>query len=591
MGAPESPGARPERGSRRAAIGVLVLTVAALAIRLHSIDYALPNYQAPDPHVFAQVDILGRGELSPEELEESSIYPHLLARMILLLTDAPGAPEGAVALPPEAHLEAAGRRHVQIRTLISLVSVLLIPAAYWIARRFLKPWPALLAAALTATSLLSLQFAQMVRPHAMAAPLTCLVVVASLRLRARPTLGSFVLAGLAAGTALACLQNAAPAMFSLALAYLLRDGVGPLRRFLDWRALAIVGLVFLAFWFFYPFLFVSASSESMAVESGQIRVSSQSVDLSGFNGDGLPTLFMTLWYYEPASLVLAILGLVLFCLRIGRPDEPAPPGRGKDLAIVLAYAVPYAVVLALYERTQQRFVIPLVPFVACSAAFGVLRIVRALTRGASRPARRWVGVAAGLLALALPAYATARYAWIHANPHTLQQAAAWIEANVDRETERVGVHALYDLPLVRQRRNLVDDDGTWRKVIYSPWQHYQAKWLPEDWSGERWDMPSLYPPGEVKLQEVIADPGGYIEGLGVRYVVLPGGGLASQNPVVKGVRGAVSERGTLVAFFPKKERMRPTLRLEGLDTPHYTAFLLTTENLGPALEIWRVESD
>ena len=51
-------------------------------------------------------------------------------------------------------------------------------------------------------------------------PVAVLTVAAAMRLRNRPDLGSYVLAGLAAGAALAALQSALAALFPLALANL-----------------------------------------------------------------------------------------------------------------------------------------------------------------------------------------------------------------------------------------------------------------------------------------------------------------------------------------------------------------------------------
>jgi hypothetical protein len=310
------------------------------------------------------------------------------------------------------------------------------------------------------------------------------------------------------------------------------------------------------------------------------------VALAEFNGAGFPTVFLTLWYYETATTALAILGLVLFVLRPslvrrGYADE-RPAGVRRDLLVMLSYAIPYLVAIGLHERAQQRFVIPLLPFAALLATAGLAGLVR--IAGGSRRAAQVVG----LVALALPLAATAAYARLHERPHTQQSAADWLAANTTPD-ELVGVHLTYDLPFARRLEDLFvggEFGGQRRPGIFSSWQFHQCAHLGPSWPGERRALESLYVPAETDLAAVQADPEAWLKRQGYAYVVVPGEHGASFAPLLMAVRAAAANIGTLVMEAPLGPRMVVEQKHEGLDTPHYTAFVLTAPQLGPELEIY-----
>jgi hypothetical protein len=249
---------------------------------------------------------------------------------------------------------------------------------------------------------------------------------------------------------------------------------------------------------------------------------------------------------------------------------------------MLSYAIPYLVAIGLHERAQQRFVIPLVPFAALLATAGLAGLVR-IVGGGRRAAQ-----AVGLVALALPVAATAAYARLHERPHTQQSASDWISANTD-PGELVGVHLTYDLPLARRLEDLFvggQFGGQRRPGIFSPWQFHQCEHMGPSWGGERRALESMYVPGETDLAAVQADPEAWLERQGYRYVVVPGEHGASFHPLLMGVRAAAADIGTLVMQAPQGPRMKVEEKLEGLDTPHFTAFVLTAPQLGPELEIY-----
>ena len=116
--------------------------------------------------------------------------------------------------------------------------------------------------------------------------------------------------------------------------------------------------------------------------------------------------------------------------------RPRAPGaaRGAELhdrLVLLAYVVPYLFVLGVYGETYERFVLPVLPFFACFAAWGAsVAVSRA-------GAWRAFGLALAALGWALPLVSSARLVWLRTRPDTFELAARWVTENVQPETERV----------------------------------------------------------------------------------------------------------------------------------------------------------
>jgi hypothetical protein len=577
--------------TRRGSLMVVVaLMLIALGVRLHSVAFALPFFQESDPHIFEQIGLLRHGDLTPELLQRSSIYPHLLGRIVVLFQDPLLPPSDPDSMTLAQHLARAGGLHVLVRSIVSVASVFLIPGAWLLARRLFSPGWALFATTLVAFSLLNLQFGQQARPHSFAAPFFVFAVAAAVRMRNTPNLSSWLLCGLACGLSLAALQSGTSTLFPVAAAFFLREPEG--RRWLEWRVLPALLVAFVFVRVFWPFAFVSPPGAETGVEAGTIRVSDQTLSFSEFTGEGFTTVFLTLWYYEPVQLILAELGVLVMIVSFVR-RRSGDARKVKDALVMVAYAVPYAVVIGMHERAQQRFVVPLIPFVALLSTVGLRGALRWVVGG--RPNEALVSRVAAAMALAVPVLATSSFARVRSRPHTLGSVAAWIEDNVDPATERVGLHNLYDVPLVRRLENQFVD-GQWggevrKPALYgTPWAYYQHTIIGPGWRGTRWWIEPMYHQGETNLREVMEDPEGYIRGLGLNYVVLPGEHGASFHPLLQGMRETAMRIGTLEAKFPETERMRVETKYEGLDTPHYTKFILTAPQLGPEVEIYRIRA-
>jgi 4-amino-4-deoxy-L-arabinose transferase-like glycosyltransferase len=631
------------RGELLALGFIALLTLAALALRLANLDFALPYQQEPDTHILGQVEALSKPDVSERDIFFSSIYPHLIARTALL-TGAGPVQGAAPQAPLDEHLAAASALHVHVRRVVAWLSVLLVPATYWLCRLFQGRGPALFAAALAATSLFSLQFGQQARPHAAVAPLVGFAVAAAVRLRRKPSTLSFAGFGAWFALALGCLTNGAAAGLSAFPAYFLRTSARGWRRWFDARALLPVAFAALALRAFWPFLFVpappdaaaSSGAPEIAPSSGPlfraifaglllgvgvlgcvadwlrpkssprlrwgaaalalagaaglfamrgetVHVAWQTIRLADFAGGGFELLFTTLWFYEPVALLLFAVGVAAW-LRSPRADPTRE--RAKDLVVVLAFAAVYALVIGLFEKNQQRFAMPLLPFVYCGAARGMSALGACVGRVVKAASPRANASFVAALALATPVFATAGYVGMRSRPHTLEQVAQWLRANAAPGRDKIALHLLYDVPLAREERNLFDAAGAPR-AIFSPWQRYQQTWM-RRWSGERWNIEFLYG-DRTRWPWIAQHPQEYVAGLEADFVICSGEAGANANPMMAAVRDAVRARGEQVASFPDEVRP-PNSGLSGLDTPHFTRFVSTGRWFGPEVEIYRLRS-
>ena len=76
----------------------------------------------------------------------------------------------------------------------------------------------------------------------------------------------------------------------------------------------------------------------------------------------------------------------------------------------------------------------------------------------------------------------------------------------------------------------------------------------------------------------------YVRSLELDYAAVPVGKVGV-NALVLAVRQALARAGPLVEQIPHETRP-PASGLEGLDTPHFTCFVLTASCFGPQLDVY-----
>jgi hypothetical protein len=538
----------------------------------------LPHYTPSDELVFVdQVDNY-RQALPTPRLDGTVMpaYPLLLPQLATPLRLAP-RPDPARTL--EQHAARSSALRLDVRIALLLVALFALPGTWWMARRFLEPVWALFAAALVATSFLSISNSQMGRPHAPLTALSVLSVVASMGVVRRPGSASHLVAALAAGLAVGCLQNGAVVLLPLALAWVL-SWKSSSRATRAWIVGGVV-LIGVAVRVFYPFQFESWSDAQGP--ASDINLSGHLLWWGDFDGSGFLHLLAVFYSYDPWILLLAIPGLTLALARVRRLARLDAQHRG-ELLVVLSYAVPYALVLGLYARTAERFVLPLLPYAALCAAYGAAWLVRGVGRSA---------VANGVTALALlapPTYAAYQVGSVRAADDTLTEAAEWVRANLEPGRDRVFVLPYLTLPLPYSEESLAHN---WAHSPKTQWLEYLHTLGPGALEGPRWDV--FHPRKQGTEEDLADDPLAWLRSEGITAVVIQHVRGSFTLKVLPDTHDALRDEAQLAARFSPLAQddggparvdynySRPVLKRP------FIWHVLEARCMGPTLEIFRLD--
>lgn len=434
----------------------------ALALRAVGIGFFLPHQSDPDDHAIDQLQRL-RGVAGAPEYSWGK-YGHLVARTLWLLpeprTDAP-LDEAHL----DEHLSLASADHLRARWISALLGALVAPATFWLARRWLTPGWSLVAAAFAATSLLHPSFSQQARPHVPCATLSLLAVLAALRLRRKPTPRSAGLLALALFLAAGTLHTAAFLLPAWLAALGLRERPSPR---LGWQPVVLpllaTGAALAAFW---PFLLQAAPTLEVAGQTAS-GAFPHLVDAAMFDGGGFVVWLAALRGYDPLLLGAAVLGALAALVHLAR-WRAAAPGARRDAAVALAFALPCGLAFGLFRNSFERFFLPLYPYLAVLAALG-LRDVAALVERVRPAWRGFAGPTLACVALALPAYAAGRLAWLRSRPDTFELAAAALRERDPSQAQPLLLHPRAFLPVAGQL-----DPATVGEAFPSAWMRHLAR--------------------------------------------------------------------------------------------------------------------
>lgn len=567
-------------------LALLALLCATAATRLVGIDFLEPQWTEQDTQLVQHLRMERTGN-ADEESGYTDAYPYVLPYLLRAMPQLVVVEAEPETL--EQHLAVCKSLFTETRMFVALLSCLSIPLAYLLARRFVAPRWALFASALCAGSLLTHYFGQQGRPHAAAAPFMLLAVVAALRLRARPTLANYALAGLAAALGVGVLHNGAAVVLAGLAAHFLRAGE---RRASDHLKLLVpVALVLLGLRLFYPFFFADAGGEEAAkLESSDVGVTfgRHVVDYEQFTFGGASTMLRTLAHYEPGLLVLLALALVVFAGRKRLANSSAP--LSGDALVVLAYVVPYGLVLASFNDTYDRFLISLLPYAAAFAAWALERVTEA--HSVPRVLRRTT-IAVALAALALQVAACAKLSWLRARDDAMEQATAHIASTFDPATTTLFVAPTLELLVSRTEESLFNKRGQ-RRIAYSRWAKYQAHRRENPPPGPYWDVRYFGASTELgfRTADSIAErPEEFLDALGPGLYVMNAGKLTG-HPSERAFYDAVTRRGELL--WRRAPHESGPWRSVGLDfqpldsAPGVIWRVLSAEAVGPVVELYRV---
>ncbi len=322
----------PHETSRRrwAVLALLACLVAAGVLRLTGLDYALPEFGGHDERVFLEQTEFFRSGKQPAAGDEwvLTAYPHLLPRLGALLPS-PGSGAAPAATLDEALVRAAAP-WTQLRTLLALLSLASVPLTWLLARRWMSALGACVAAGLVATSLLHITLSIQQKPHAVAAGLDLLALLAALELVRKPSPLRCLLAGAAAALAIGSLHSAALCLPPLCAALLLvpRRALPGAARRLAAALVPVAASVAL----FYPFFLSTVQASSGGSPRGAGLAGFFGFVAGNLRGARWARLATSLVEIDPVLCVLALAGLLLFawqCSRARRFGELLPRDPGS----------------------------------------------------------------------------------------------------------------------------------------------------------------------------------------------------------------------------------------------------------------------
>ncbi len=396
--------------------------VAAL-VRIWGNDYGLPHTYHPDEgHIVNRAIRFHGGDLDPRFFNWPSLYMYLLSAVYGVVFGLPGVVESFSQDPVPFYLIG--------RTLTALMGTATIAVLYVLAAELYGVTVGLLASLFLTVNLLHIRDSHYITTDV---PLTFLITVALLFVfrywrdgRGRDA----AWAGLVAGLAASMKYPGGLVLLPLALAHLLRGR--PPRRAWRWLAsptmilaggLALVGfLIGTPYAVLTPLAFVrGVLSELREVHTVQF----------GNEADMNAYLFHLLHSFPEgmgvALFLLALSGLVVALLRHGRGE-----------VILLAFPLPYFLVIGSWNSRFERYTLPLLPFLALLAALGLVVLATWLHQRAARLPGRLVGTWRPGLGLALAAAVlvgpeVVRIGHWHvllARPDTREVAGEWIEREI-----------------------------------------------------------------------------------------------------------------------------------------------------------------
>jgi hypothetical protein len=258
----------------------------------------------------------------------------------------------------------------------------------------------------------------------------------------------------------------------------------------------------------------------------------------------------------------------------------APAERRAELAVVLAYALPYTLAIGVFGETYDRFVLPLLPFLALLVGFAV-------ERAPSVPAR----IALATAALAFPSYVAARYVAVRDAPDTYERAAEWVREHAGRERVLVSPRMTLPLFLDDSALDFVEHDPTTCK---RPWIRRQLDSRAQPGFGAR-DAYALFlmPAKLVKLtpEQSNAAAEALLDEVRPAYALIETSKLLSNFPGVQSLREALARRGALVETIRGEDDdacLRPPLDYQ--DVPDFVPRILRARAFGPCVEVYRLSA-
>jgi len=421
--------------------------VIGLALRVWSVSYGLPELYHPDePRIVERAVRFHQGDLNPRFFNWPSLYMYVMAGVYGLAFGAsPDGVAGAFGRNPQLF-------YLVGRLVTALFGTATLAVLYLTGRIAYGRVVGILAAGLLAVDLLHVRDSHWVTTDV---PLTFLITLATFHALRYWRDGRFAdagAAGLITGLATSMKYPGGLAFLGLLAAYAARRPAWPAWRRIAGRDTAVAaGLAAGGFVLGTPFALLTP----VAFVRGVLDELREVHTVQFGNEADAPAYLYHLAYSLPEAMgwplyLLALAGLV-WALVV----------RGARETVLLAFAVPYLLVIVTWSSRFERYAIPLLPGLTLLAAAVAVRGVGWLSERARLvpgpwPAVALAGAAAVLLAPSLGHVAA--YHWLLAQSDTRELGSSWIEHQVPPGA-RIALEP-YSLSLPVARRQIREEPGS-----------------------------------------------------------------------------------------------------------------------------------
>lgn len=562
----DSPNAESS-STRRVWIGLAALVLLAFLQSLPATTRLLPHTPEPDAYIVQLAQDYRGDPALIQHVDYAERYPVLLARVLSVLPwpspEVVPADKGAT----DAMLRAGSGAYLAGRRLVLILALLAIPGTWLIGRRLAGERAAWLASALVATSMLFALFATQARPHAAQAAIAVLAVWCAMRVAERASVARCAAAVVTASLALSTLQIGAATLPPLALAAWLAGGT--LWKRIGRTALLPAIAIVSAAWA-YPFALNVMQNGLRLGGSGAHEVNFAAANFSGFG-----ELVRKLAEHDPTLCVLAAAGLAGILVR-WRASARALV-TDKNVAVACGYVLPYLAVVGPLNEVFERFLLPILPFLAILGAWILVRLIG--------ERRRWFAFVAGLT-VAVPFMLLSKFGGVCVTPDSNELVAKWFARQPDVSTAAIVASPGLVLPVVFEadalRFDLSDRSGR-----ASVWPQYQGTRPDAEFPAPRLRHFMMNGRLSQRPEEGLA---AWLDEIRPTYVVLE---RTKKNLFLAGGRALTEFAHTHGTLVHETTGEAPGIETTGL--LHYQSMdgfvrrLLRTDRFGARLEVWRIE--
>jgi Dolichyl-phosphate-mannose-protein mannosyltransferase len=420
-----------------------------------SAGYGLPDLYHPDePRIVERAVRFHQGDLNPRFFNWPSLYMYVMAGAYGIAFGAlPGGVAGAYGRDP-------GLFYLVGRLVTALFGTATLAVLYVTGRIAYGRAAGILAAGFLAVDLLHVRDSHWVTTDV---PLTFLITLATflaLRYWRDGRLADAGAAGLVAGLAASMKYPGGLAFLGLVVAHAARRPARPAwRRVVGRDTIAAAGLAAGGFVLGTPFALLTPGAFARGVLDELREV--HTVQFG--NEAAAPGYLFHLAHSLPEAMgwplyLLALAGLGWAVAR-----------RGAREAVLLAFAVPYLLVIVSWSSRFERYAIPLLPCLTLLAAVALVGGVAWLSARVRLAPGPWPAIALAGAAAVLLVPALARVTAYHrllAQPDTRELGAGWIERQVPPGA-RIALQP-YSLSLPVARRQLREAPGSLARLQHPP---------------------------------------------------------------------------------------------------------------------------